>query len=219
MPNKLQKILLSRSEKIYQKKTFSARGEDILVDSILQEIEKGVYVDVGAHHPFRFSNTYLLYKRGWRGVNIDANPQTIELFTKFRRKDINILAAISDNEETLTYYSNRLGALNTLDENLYLLRPDKFTNQHEVKTSTLKKIAETLPQNMQIDFLNIDIEGYDLKALKTFPFEKFRPLLICIEEFNFNFESLEDSEVYTFLGKQNYKLHAVIPHTLFFVSQ
>ena len=52
--------------------SFSQEGEDLLIDRMFDGQSVGFYVDVGAHHPTRFSNTYLLYLRGWRGINIDA---------------------------------------------------------------------------------------------------------------------------------------------------
>ena len=71
-------------------KSYSQEGEDLLLRRIFEHQKNGFYVDVGAHHPFRFSNTYLLYKCGWRGINIDAMPGSMRLFRRFRARDINI---------------------------------------------------------------------------------------------------------------------------------
>ena len=71
-----------------------------------------------------------MYKLGWHGINIDLNPLTIELFNYFRTKDININAAISDNEENKTlYFIDELNTQNTLEANhLSFLK-----NHHNVK--------------------------------------------------------------------------------------
>jgi len=53
---------------IYATKSYSQKGEDIILRRILGEKEVGFYIDIGAHHPKRFSNTYLFYKKGWRGI-------------------------------------------------------------------------------------------------------------------------------------------------------
>jgi hypothetical protein len=50
----------------------------------------GFYIDVGAHHPFRYSNTHMLYRRGWRGINIDPIPGAKIAFDRFRPGDINL---------------------------------------------------------------------------------------------------------------------------------
>ena len=77
---------------IYAKRSYSQEGEDMLLDRFLEDRSVGFYVDVGAHHPKRFSNTYRLYCRGWRGLNIDANPGSMTLFQKLRPRDINVEA-------------------------------------------------------------------------------------------------------------------------------
>lgn len=74
----------------YATKSYAQEGEDLLLRRIFEHKHNGFYVDIGAHHPFRFSNTYLLYKRGWRGINVDAMPGSIKLFAKFRPRDVNL---------------------------------------------------------------------------------------------------------------------------------
>jgi hypothetical protein len=78
--------------------TYSWEGEDVLVAKVftdLLKVPKGVYVDVGAHHPHRMSNTQLLYERGWRGVNIDAMPGSMVPFNAARPEDVNIECGVA----------------------------------------------------------------------------------------------------------------------------
>ena len=60
--------------------SYSQQGEDMILKSLFQDHQSGFYVDVGAHHPSRFSNTYFFYLRGWRGINIDAMPGSMAAF-------------------------------------------------------------------------------------------------------------------------------------------
>ena len=69
---------------------YSQNGEDLILNRFLENKKNGFYIDIGAHHPIRFSNTYLFYKKGWRGINIDAMPGSMDLFNKIRSRDINI---------------------------------------------------------------------------------------------------------------------------------
>lgn len=46
---------------------YSHCGEDVFVDAYFRNKKQGFYVDVGAHHPKRYSNTALLYERGGGG--------------------------------------------------------------------------------------------------------------------------------------------------------
>jgi len=68
---------------------YSQGAEDIILASIFGNREKGFWVDVGAHHPQRFSNTYLFSLKGWTGINIDALPGSMAIFKKMRPNDIN----------------------------------------------------------------------------------------------------------------------------------
>lgn len=88
----------------YHTLSFSQEGEDLVLKRVFEGQEQGFFVDVGAHHPQRFSNTYLFYLKGWRGINIDAMPDSMEPFEDLRPEDINIESAISDVPEVLTYY-------------------------------------------------------------------------------------------------------------------
>ena len=53
----------------YSVKSYSQEGEDIILRNLFGNRKDGFYVDVGAHHPMRFSNTYFFYKLGWNGCN------------------------------------------------------------------------------------------------------------------------------------------------------
>lgn len=81
----------------FASKSYAQQGEDLILREILNYASTGFYVDVGAHHPFRFSNTYLFYKQGWRGINIDAMPGSMTLFHRFRPRDINIECGVANN--------------------------------------------------------------------------------------------------------------------------
>ena len=71
------------------KKTYAMEGEDLEIVNILKNINNGFYVDAGGYHPIDRNNTYLLYKRNWRGINIDLSKFSIDLFNFTRPLDIN----------------------------------------------------------------------------------------------------------------------------------
>jgi hypothetical protein len=144
--------------KIYDKfinrhyhKSYSQEGEDLILYRILYgKINKGFYVDVGAHHPKRFSNTYFFYKRGWCGINIEPMPGSKKIFDKYRTKDINLEIPISSREEELTYYVFNDPALNGFSKETSLhrntLKDYKIINTINMKTRTLISVLnEHLP--------------------------------------------------------------------------
>ncbi len=84
--------------------SFSHCGEDRILAYLFKKFPAGFFVDVGAFHPRTSSNTFLLYQRGWRGINIDAQPGSMEPFRRERPDDINLELAVAEKEESLTYY-------------------------------------------------------------------------------------------------------------------
>ena len=89
-------------------KQYSCFGEDLFVTEYFKKQDRGFYVDVGSYHPFFWNNTYLLYKKKWNGVNIDANPLSTDLFKFARRDDYNFnLAVTSKRNGTIKLYYRR----------------------------------------------------------------------------------------------------------------
>ena len=106
LPNSFKELIRSVKKKYidgggYWLKSYSQEGEDIILARIFGKQQNGFYVDVGAHHPYRFSNTYFFYKRGWKGINIDAMPGSMKIFNKYRPRDKNIEAGISDTKKKI----------------------------------------------------------------------------------------------------------------------
>ena len=97
--------------------SYSQEGEDrILCRFFEDKKDPGFYVDVGAHHPYRFSNTQLFYDMGWRGINIDPNPEAIRLFSQCRQGDINLNVGIGKQRNLRQYFAFEESAYNTFDQ-------------------------------------------------------------------------------------------------------
>lgn len=214
-------VLYNESISGYRNLSYSQEGEDLILRRIFEEKDKGFYVDVGAHHPKRFSNTYLFYKMGWRGINIEPRPGSKEEFEKVRKKDINIEAAISDVPTKLTYFIFDEPALNSFDRELSIKRASE-TKYKIIKELTLTtvKLSEILNKYIEpkqtIDFLSIDTEGFDLSVLNSNDWERFKPTVILCEDSDFDFNYPEKSKVFNFLVEKKYKLIAKTPSTLIF---
>ena len=100
----LPRYFVDKIPRQYFVKSYSQEGEDMILRRLFERKDKGVYIDVGAHHPKKFSNTYYFYKKGWSGINLDAMPGSMLRFDKVRPRDLNIETAISDTKETLKYF-------------------------------------------------------------------------------------------------------------------
>jgi FkbM family methyltransferase len=210
-------------DKFQSKHSYSQEGEDMVVQSFYDNKKKykGYYIDIGAHHPYRFSNTLYFYKKGWKGINVEPTPSVIKLFKIFRSRDINLNIGISSKKEKLKFYCFNEPALNGFSKELSEERNStseryKIIKELEIETYPLAEVLDKyLPAGQQIDFLTIDVEGLDMQVLLSNNWEKYKPLHILVED-PLDFENLSNSEIYTFLGKQGYQLVAKTLRTLFF---
>lgn len=216
-----RRIVYGRSP-IYYKTSYSQEGEDMVLARIFEQKISGFYVDVGAHHPQRFSNTYYFYLRGWRGINIDAMPGSMSLFNRTRPNDINLELAISNESHELTYYAFHEPALNTFSESL----AKHYCTTGVAKLSFEKKIIsrrlaevlnEYLPKSQMIDFITIDVEGLDYQVLQSNDWSKFRPEMILVENLErLSVDEIFKSDIYKFTSNQGYIFYGKTMNTLFF---
>ena len=189
-------------------------GEDLFIQNYFKNKPKGFYVDVGCYHPLQGNNTHLLYKNGWSGINFDINHYSIKLFDFLRKRDLNIHSGISRKKSKLTmYYRKEINMLNTLDEKIAKIHFRNGYKRKNIQVNTLNFfISKKFKKLNKIDFINIDVEGYELDALKSLNFSTYKPQLICIEIHNIkkmydtNYKYLKSNDVYNYLINKKYKV-------------
>ena len=207
----------------YKKKSgyYSQWGEDKFIFEFFKDKKQGFYFDIGSYHPVKYSNTCLLYKQGWHGVNVDANPTSIDLFNIARPKDINICAALSDKNHYADYFvDHALAPVNTIDETTYKkLKSVFFKNMRvsKIKTLTIDDLKQNSLLLEKTDFLNIDIEGLDFKVLKQINLKDSNIKLTGIETHFPDGSKTKDSEdIFTYLKEHSYVIYQRVgPTTLF----
>ena len=215
---------LSLLRQVYLKKLdknfYSQFGEDkILFELIPKNFKSGFYVDVGCFHHKKYSNTYLLHKRGWVGVNIDMEKEKIALFNISRPGDYNFLGAISDKKDKVKIYRNqKYGVSSTINPDF--LDKKNIIDEHVIETTTLNDVLNNSPyQNKKIDLLNIDTEGNDFKVLKSLNFKIYDPSIIVIETHLKTIEQIMQSEIYLYLEERMYTLKSWTIYSLIFVKE
>ena len=232
----LKKILLKNkiSYKIYlfynlyirhkgflKRERYSQWGEDKFIVEYFKDKEKGIYLDIGCFNPFMYSNTCLLHKKGWAGINIDINPTSIDLFNIARPNDFNICTTIN-NEKRLfeVYLDDPFSPLNTLDSKFYKNLGKSFSTNKKsisIESKSIDEIIKLSDIKTNIDFINIDVEGSDYKILTQINIKKIKPKLISIETHNVdgseseNFRNIND-----YLINNNFTIFKRVgPTTLF----
>jgi FkbM family methyltransferase len=201
--------------------SYSQDGEDMVLRRMFEGKKSGFYIDVGAHHPFRFSNTCYFYRLGWRGINIDPNPNAIEAFRAARPRDANLCVGVSDVEERLRYHVFNEPALNTFDPALAAERA-RLADYHLTETCEIpvRRLDDLLSENLQrgqpIDFLSIDVEGLDLQVLKSNDWGRFRPQALLVEDRTADIEQLIVNPIHAFVKSVGYGLAAKTVNTLIY---
>jgi FkbM family methyltransferase len=169
----LVKLLLGKG--VYA--SYAQFGEDLIIRPFVPRT--GVYVDVGCYHPVLYSNTYRLYKLGWQGIVIDANPKLKKLFSIVRPRDRFVETAIGTAGGQLSYFEFSDGAYNTFSPELaqdYQKRT-KLVAEHPI---SIRPLSEVLAGVSHIDVMSIDVEGLDLEVLKSHDWSVI-PTIIIIE--------------------------------------
>ena len=188
-----------------KKKSYAMDNEDTAVLNYFKDKKNGFYIDVGCYHPIHRNNTYLLHKKNWSGINIDTSQFSIDLFNHMRPKDLNYNYAISNrNEKIKLFYQKELSQLSTTERDQAETVFQGNIKEKEIQAFTLDEILNRDKyKNTKIDFLDIDVEGADLKVLEGLSFDKFKPELVCVE---IHAKEIKQSDIYKFLADKNYEL-------------
>ncbi len=204
---------------LYSKLSFSQEGEDLIIERYFRDKEHGFFIDIGAFHPYKYSNTYKLYKKGWKGINIDANKNNIKLFNLARKRDRNIFAGVGNKKGYGNFYTFEDPALNTFDKNIKesIVRSKQsvFLKKHRVRMLNINNILKKYGKIKYIDLLNIDAEGESYNIIKSFNFNETHPNIVAIERENMGREISVD-RIINYMKRNRYKLIASTPMTYFF---
>lgn len=159
--------------------------EDLALLALQNKKSEGFYIDIGANHPEKINNTKLFYDMGWNGINIEPNPNLIEAFKLSRTRDINLNLGISPLNGSLTFYvldDDTFSSFNKdFIDDITKRTSRKLVAEYEVKTMPLKEIISTYAKDKSIDFISVDVEGYDLEVLKSNDWDLYRPKFIILE--------------------------------------
>jgi len=213
-----------------KKTSYSLSGVDLLVNYIFRNTYDGVYIDVGCNQPIKNNNTYLLYKKGWCGINIDLDNSSIEQFKFSRRRDTNISSCVSsENGEADLFFYHEKSPINTINKIVSLHHKAKPKEIRKIKTVTLNSIVENSKfNNRKINFLSVDVEGNELDVLKGFNIRKYYPDIIVVEFLDLKLKKLElinqnitsilNSDIYNYLIKNNYHFVNFVHSDLVFAN-
>lgn len=205
---------LIKYEEFYSKKIYSQFGEELGIQFLFRKHGpdyKGFYVDVGAYHPAHLSNTKWAYDMGWRGINIEPNLDNIALFQIYRPDDINICCGVSDTNGVIPYYRYKSPVRNSLSRGLEM---------EEVVPIPVRKLNDILEENHvgEIDFLDIDAEGYAERIIHSIDWERYKPICVLIEMLSEQKTHFGETDIHKFLIGKGYQFRDLFVKTLIYTD-
>ena len=209
MINKLiRSISIFRRKLKYKKISYSYNAVDLIIEYLFKNKNDGFYVDIGCQHPISNNNTYLLFNKGWSGINIDLDKKNIELFKISRPLDLNLNYAISNEVgEAKLYYYHNSSPINTLSYKVSNYQSAKIKEIKKVKTTTLNNIFSNINLTKKIDYMNIDVEGYEDLVLQGFDIKKYKPNVVSVEYLDLEMKNLmfKNNDIGQLLNSNLYK--------------
>jgi len=167
-----------------KRQSFSQFGEDLFLRDYFGD-RQGLYIDIGGSHPCSLSNTYLLYRSGWRGLVVEPIQRLYEKHRRFRPLDIQVNAAAGEKGGDLTFYELIPSVLSTCDpdeaDSALSKRSARLLHKYSVPVVTVADLYRTYLAPHTISLLSIDTEGHDLAVLRGNNWEVMRPEIVICE--------------------------------------
>jgi FkbM family methyltransferase len=163
-------------------RSFSQFGEDLVLQRLFRNQPTGFFVDVGAYDPYQASNTTMLYRSGWRGINIEPDPTGHARLKRHRPRDINLELAVASEAGQARFIRAGLVAGLDLPGRLWSDGGARKRADVTVDVRPLSDILDDhLPPGQQIDLLDVDCEGHDLDVLHSNDWARYRPKVLLVE--------------------------------------
>ena len=217
----LNRLSFGKSARI----SYAFTAEDRLIEGLLKPkiTEEGFYVEVGCNHPTFISNSFLFYRRGWRGICIDANTKLIAKYKYLRPRDKAIRAFVSNKQGEVNFIELNNDVLSSANSNyikeMLLEEEQSIVSEQKIHTQTLTEILDACNCPKKFDFLSVDVEEEDYYVLLSLDFSKYQPRLVLVEDESFDMEHPESNLIYSYMKANGYTLVGYILTNLYFMKK
>lgn len=192
--------------KASRRASYAQNGEDRALLELFPTTAQGTYVDLGANHPYKISNTYLLYTRGWRGICVDPIPTLARLHRRHRPRDIFLNVGVGTDAGACDFYEMSAPELSTFSaeiaHELESTGRALIVRTHRIATLSVVDIVHRLNPTGVFDVLSIDIEGLDVEIVRHTDWEAVRPKVVLCE--TSSFEHDWTSEIVRLFAERGY---------------
>ncbi|NUU35666.1 FkbM family methyltransferase [Pseudomonas sp. C2B4] len=163
--------------------SYAQNYEDVILQRIFANESTGFYVDIGACHPIHDSVTQHFYLRGWHGINVEPQPELFGVFQRLRERDTNLNICVGCKPGKQTLYVTADQGTSTLDSTLARHYQDtgRVTQEIDVEVVPLADIWKQHVGSRRVDFLKIDVEGFEKDVLASADFAVVNPRILLVE--------------------------------------
>ncbi|MCI1004463.1 FkbM family methyltransferase [Herbaspirillum sp. C7C8] len=176
-------------------------GEDIILDRLMGNPGHGFYIDIGANDPNKFSNTLRFYRRGWTGINVEPNPVKFRDISACRPRDINLNVGVGPEPAVLPFYVIDPDTLSTFDRKVADIAVKdgfKLAQTIDVEVIRMADMIEAHAKDRPIDFMSVDVEGFEMQVLSSNDWQRYRPRFVMLEV------NRAEAEIETFMSGIGY---------------
>jgi FkbM family methyltransferase len=180
-----------RKAGIYYRRSYSQCGEDLILSFVFQTlgITRPRYLDLGAHHPYYLNNTYLFYRRGAHGVNVEADPRFAARLARARPRDVTLNVGVGPESGVLEFHVLSAPTLSTFSVQEAKRYTEQFGHRIErtvkVPICTFGQLVDDYFEAVP-DLVSLDVEGLDLPILRSIDLSRHRPLVFCVETISYS---------------------------------
>jgi hypothetical protein len=185
--------------------SYSQNNEESILLEFFAGKTDGTFLEIGAFHPTRFSNTKALIERGWSGFMVEMSPYAlVDLCEAYKdNPKIRIIsAAVTIESEPITAYLVPKddvvdGAISTTEEwhrdrwAASLASQGRKHMPFIAATISMIELMSLLPP--KVDLVSIDTEGTSVRLANAFDFDRFGVRAAVIEHDNAHTISMPDS--------------------------
>lgn len=169
----------------YFMNSYSQYGEDLILNKLLRGKKNGFFIDIGAHHPSYLSNTYRFYKKaGWSGINIEPDPSLFLSFINERPNDINLNIGIGPADGLMPFYlmsASTLSTFSKISADRAIKEGHEIVNIENIPVLKLDSVFKRYCSEKSVDFMSVDVEGFEMDVLRSNDWVRFRPNYLIVE--------------------------------------
>lgn len=186
--------------------SYAQNFEDVILNRVFKDQPTGFYIDVGAADPINLSVTKWFYDNGWSGINVEPVREFYDMLARDRPRDVNLNCGAGATSGEMRFHEYPVKEWSTFDLNA---RPSEKAaglgiREVVVPIRTLNEIIEQNASGRSIDFLKIDVEGWEEQVLRGIDLRTHRPTVILLETIDRDTQEQVSAAVETILNDADY---------------